>query len=302
MGTFAQVLDIAPTRSDLPRLQIHPDISPGTLILFDPTHPVGAFSGVPEDGGALPNVVREQAAAIFERVDLADMDLLINRQRESSATFLWERTSKGGLHGLPSQSAQTTNNNNLVLRPGAAIRNDIHGLIPTASSDPGPGFYVSVWYKITRVGVSGLTSYSRSHFATNTSNFGWHTQSTASPSAANMIDTFGPSDHANGNATLLAWGPGRNWTGTKPSSTIAALLGMGQFDAWQAFSNNRNKLHGVIVYRAIIEYLALTDRSDGSPEGEWAAALAADRAAFTKAFAEGGKFYGDSWTDPATFA
>lgn len=69
-------------------------------------------------------------------------------------------------------------------------------------------------------------------------------------------------------------------------------------------SANQNKCGSWVLYRAKLEDMYLSKRSNGGAGGtlaqEYAAAVAQDQADFTAAFASGGKFYGDTWSDPAT--
>lgn len=69
-------------------------------------------------------------------------------------------------------------------------------------------------------------------------------------------------------------------------------FGVGTIGAW--IGGNYNKATSRIIYRARIEDLTVSGRTYEEVE-------AIDFALYTAAFAVGGKFYGDTYTDPTTF-
>lgn len=292
---------IIPTTFTAPGRKVYDDASmdAGTIWLFDPSHSMGAFSGVPANGAAIPNVARNRALAIIGAG--AGGAGTFRTQRESAAALVMERTSKGGLHIASSHSAQTTENYGYI-EPPAAIKQYMHGRLPAAAT----GFYVSFWLRVTRAQVATAAAASCGHYinvdAAATSNYLFHTQG--------LGPTVGGSLGANVSTTavnspsLLQLGCSA-WVGSKPTSYDRGELilgGAGAFSAWGYF--NVNKAPSLILYKVKVEDLALCKRSNGGAGGtlaeEYAAAYAADLADFTAAFAAGGKFYNDTWTAAAT--
>lgn len=305
MSGVAYVLPVAATDLTLPKLRDHPEMSDGSILLLDFNHEFGEFTGVPGTGAVLKNVASRNMKQIYGLADSID-DLNMTFEFGSDANgMLVERTTKKGLHILPSQLNQITNNNKGIIRPSSRLRQEIFNRVP--QTEPDGGFYVSAWYKATRGQVAGFITSSRMHLAQNisgSSNMAWHTQ--ASPVAGdNLLGTQGPTNHGNGNGTILGFGSG-TWRGTKPSfgNTLMSLFGVGQIDAWSN-STNRNKAAGIVLYRLKIEDLKFTKRANGgvggTPAEEYALAAAADLAAFTAAFNAGGSLYGDGWSDVTLF-
>jgi hypothetical protein len=303
MSGIAQIIPSAASDLSLPKLFAHPEMAEGTLFLFDPRHEYGAFSGVPLDGGKVPNVASRQALPILSgsgAASISDLDAPVSFMADTNG-MLVERSAKGGIHILPSQLNMTTNNNYWIARIPAAIRTYVWNLLP---GDGLNGIYFSFWFVTTRGNVAGLTTMSYAHMiaGAGTTPYVYHTA--ASPVSAGGL--LGSYSGASGNARILLGGASA-FGGTKPGSPLptSSLFGNGLMDQW-GISTNRNKPGGRLYVRAKIEDLRLNKRANNGTGGtiaqEFAAAQAADVAAWTKEFGLGGAFNGDTWTDPATFA
>jgi len=302
MAGIAQIIPVAATDLTLPKLFAHPEMAEGTLFLWDPAHEYGAVTGVPGDGGKLPNVASRQALPILSSSGatvIGDLDAPVSSVFDANGALL-ERSAKGGIHILPSQVNQVSNNNAWIARIPAAIRRYVFDMLP---GDGLNGFYFSFWYAVTRSNVSGLTTMSYAHMiaGAGTSPYVYHTA--ASPVAAGAL--IGSYSGSSGTARIILGGSSA-FGGTKPASPLptSSLFGNGLMDQW-GISGNRNKVGGRVYGRVKFEALRLNKRANNGLGGtiaeEFAAAQAADLAAWTKHYGIGGQFYGDTWTDPTTF-
>lgn len=303
MSGIGYVLPAAASDLSLKKYFDHPEMAEGTLFLFDPKHEWGAFTGVPGNGGFIPNVASRQALPILAGSGagtIADLDAPVAFMTDANGMLI-ERSAKGGIHILPSQANQVTNNNYWIARLPAAIRTYVWNLLP---GDGLNGIYFSFWFVTTRGNLSGLTTMSYAHMiaGAGTTPYVYHTA--ASPVAAGGL--LGSYSGSSGNARIILGGASA-FGGTKPGAPLptSSLFGNGLMDQW-GISTNRNKAGGRLYVRAKFEDLRLNKRSNNGLGGtiaeEFAAAQAADVAAWTAAFAVGGAFYGDTWTDPASFA
>lgn len=280
-----------------------PGISAGTLFLFDPGHSKGAFSGIPANAATVPNVAASVAAGIVG-ADASALAGTVAYGRDASNALLLERTGKLGLHGLPSQVNQTTQFNGWWVNLPTAIRDYIFNNVPSH------GLYASLWIRKTRDYTGAPTApQSPMHIhsaSAATSNYLLNMQAgvLVPNTGAQLVGRNTPTFAVN--TPILPAIAVKDWTGTKPGTSATQLgqFGVGCFGAWASL--NINKGAGWVLYRAKFEDLNLTKRTNNGLGGtlaeEYAAALAKDQADFDAAFAVGGKFYGDTWTDPATFA
>lgn len=281
------------TDTSLPMLRDDPILSSGSLFLFDPSHSAGTFAGVPAQGSTVPNVAWKEAAAIIGSGDATTLAGEIRASNHNEATkMLTERTPKGGLHGLVSQVNQTTTNY-YSFRLKQALHNRI---IANQDND----YYVSIWHTLTRHTIGNAAPQSPFHAAESTSNFIWHASSGAfapggggafggthrSPDNGDTSGAVGVARFLSG-CTLAKSGAGMgNNIDIWP---VAAVLG--NTGPWGSF--NTNKAPSRVIYRVYIEDLTVSGRT-------YAQVDSIDFALWQAAFAAGGKFYGDTYTDPST--
>lgn len=284
-----------------PKLFDAPNMDIGTLWLFDPTHSMGSISGVPANAVAIPNVARNRLAAILS-ADAATLNGTLEYASEGPSAFVVERTAKGGMHIMASHASQTSGGaNKFVIRPPTALKQYIFDQIPAVT---GAGFYASTWYRVTRSPLAGGYC-SMMHVTSNmagATNFLLHMQDFGAFEGVSVGDADG--GKVLNAAAIQALGTS-GWAGTKPtpsSNMNVSLGGNGGVDSWA--SPFLNKGPSIILYKSKLEDLRLCKRSNNGQGGtlaeEYAAAYAADLAEFNAAFAAGGKFYGDTWSDPAT--
>lgn len=289
--------DVVFTDTSLPL--IHPDalLSSGSLFLFDPSHSLGGFSGVPASGVTVPNIAWQEASNILGSGTAATLaGLVASVGMATPAEFVVERTLKGGVHGIITQAgAQATSRAWTVKVPNA-----VRDYLALHANDH--QFYISVASKVTRPGLNTSSApQSLGHFtnvSAATSNYLFHFGSgnfaPGSGSAKNGGFRIFP---ANSTEVTAAAGTDRftngaviGATGNAPVGTEVVEFGVGTFGAWNTL--NYNKAASRILYRTYIEDLTVSGRT-------YAQVDALDFAAYQAAFAVGGRFYGDTWSNPA---
>jgi len=151
MGQKIVLTDTTFTGSGLPSLRDDALLSSGSLILFDPAHSTGAFTGIPSAASALPNVAWKEAAAVIGSGTQSTLGLLVESARENEATkMITERTLKGGVHGISALSGTQAASTSYywAAKAGNAIRDYMYANRLTNR------FYVSMWSKPTRLGTA----------------------------------------------------------------------------------------------------------------------------------------------------
>lgn len=286
----------------LPKVLDDPILSPGTLALYDPTHSLGAFAGVPVNGQAIPNIAADRALAMVGAGGLADMQFKFFIARPQTDDLFLERSSKGGIHVLPSQVNQEIALIWAYLALPAALQTYLHAHIDD-------DLFFSAWWRLTRKQTANTTIASVVHKMSSTVNYLFHTENGKTPQPVGtsaVLGRRGTPDSNDANFSQAAGTPMLRNIGTTATTGAAFTLannGEGYNDrGWQfgmggisGYSNfQQNKAPGIILERAVIENLTVSGRS-------YAEVDAIDAALFAKAHAVGGRYYGDTWTDPATF-
>lgn len=270
--------------------------SRGSLMLFDGQHEFGQFTGLPAVNAAVPNVLSNFSQVMTGGVG-PDNDLKVQSVR-NNPQFKCERTTKGGIHGLITQGgSQVTSEAYLLYGPKAVsdylLANPTHQL------------YMSLWSVVTRAGLTSPAAQSPFHFTNGvsaTTNNLFHMQGglpspgfSSAPTwrGSKAEPTF--SDHTGGSVVppMKRFGAlsVQGFTGTPPAAADRIQLGVGTFGGWNGL--NYNVCASRIIYRAYIEDLTFSGRTYAEVE-------ALDYSMFLEAFAVGGRFYGDTYTDPAT--
>lgn len=294
------------TNLSAPRL---PDVDPiesaGSLLLVDFTHPAGPVSdGVPVNGQSIPNLLASTAAGITG-ASIADVGnaFAITGGFGSSVNRV-ERTARGGVHTILSQTP-----GNQIKGDGVKV-NAGTGLRTYMAGQAGKPFYVSTWFRVTRVPrfVDGSTTslenpiYWESGGNSNSAMLG----------VSRHLDPFMPGT----NGTVSAKYPGQGF-GTTPNvhrmsaavssptmayGSLQAQLGMtwgpGASTYNQAVQSwiDRAVYPSFVGYRYYVEDLTVSGRT-------YAEVDAIDRALYEReVLTAGGRYYGDTFTDPATIA
>lgn len=281
-----------------------PALTTGSLWLFDPGIPKGAFAGVPANASVKPNAAWEYAAAVFGSGDATTLGTYVEIVNTAS-DFILERTSKLGLHAILSQNSAYVGNTSqgVTLVPPLAIQNYLEAHVED-------DWYFSIWFLVTRKPIDppggtpavNVAPQSIMHKAENTSNLLFHMDNLSTSAKSGNLGALAlPSAQAYSAVTLgapLLRAVGTtSYKGTKPalggSPNFAngLRLVMGSNDAWSYFNNGAAP--SIALYRAYAECLTLSGRT-------YAQASAMDTVLWNGAFGAGGRFASDSYTDPAT--
>lgn len=262
----------------------------GSLFLWDAgINPTTAFNTMQEAAASkLTNALDEYSLPIIGSTVGFDRTFQVNSVPNSIKT---EITAKNGLHCMASQSTTISNAYFIQLASDTALNTYL------ANKAAAGKLYISQWRKTTRKqGVTGsflsLFNYRNAGnylFADLTNaaaldGLGAGSKSLKVPSLAQDNDIL------IGQPQLVAVNP-KGATGTITNS-VPVKFGAGTLNPSNAAMGN-NRSPSVIYYRIYIEDLELSGRT-------FEEVAAIDQAEFNKAFAVGGRFYGDTWSDPAT--
>jgi hypothetical protein len=272
-------------------------ISNGTLMLWEPTHPTNPFSGVPTAPAAMsgstistpmPNIASFSAQALLGSVNVSP----VFSRNDGAATaapnpdMLIERSARGGLHVITSQATQSTGRIASLLLPNS-IRDYIFANL-------GNTFYLSAWSRVTRVALANTGPYIS--LQGNGANAGVFNVGVSGNlgSISPSNSAISPSRNTLGNTIEQV---ANTWDGTPPASASdipnLTLYGFGTTNISYGPSSARNKAFSAVLYRVFFEDLTVSGRS-------FAAVKAKDDAAYAAAFGTGGRYAGDTFTDPAT--
>lgn len=293
--TFTDADDLPVVRTD----SIFP--AQGALALIDPTHPVSSWSsGVPANGGTVPNVAWEQAAAMLGSGTEGSLAASIYNVGLSSTQGLVERSGKGGLHAIVSP---TVTFSDATVGFNVAIPTAIFNYIRTNSTHK---YYASVWQKVTR--AASTASVVLFSTINSDANYALSFSALSNQYLNGTLDTAGAVDDTVGNRFRnMASTPGN--TGSFGADTIAndttyAPSARSVFLVGNRHNNNgissggarRGKGGSRILYRYYLEDLTVSGRT-------YAQVDTLDRALFAALCnTAGGRYYGDTFTDPATIA
>ncbi len=337
--TWITKLPFATGNTALPKITaLDPLESSGSLLLIDPTHPVSPMaSGVPVDGSVIPNVMEKTALGLLGGTDYATVRPIIKVPASfTDSAGKFERTGKGGLHGISPQGG------NAVAGSGPVIYLPTQ-IIAYILAHPTHSYYASVWGQMTRLpttsynnsawlGINGTGQQANSalayiapkgtpatefqacpstagskHLARRSapvnSQVGGHYQSIAMGgwqtlvAGVQMSDPQSlPGDGTNATITgtyaggIIPWGssaqvPGAASTGaTTPLVTVDATTTAG----------NKDKADSHIIYRVYLEDLTVSGRTHTDVD-------AIDYAYYTRqVLTAGGRYYGDTYTNPTS--
>lgn len=322
------------TNPALPYLRDDPVLpKQGAMMLIDPTHPAGGWAaGVPVNGDYVPNIAESQALAMMGGTP-NDVRLKMRRPGTfAGSAGTLERTTKGGLHGIVSQV-----NANVPLQSGPvlAMTNPFMAYILAHRTH---SYYISLWMRLTRQPAAGYdnsavlaingngqqTNSYLFHIAPDgASNTNYNRRPNGAPALGVREDPIGselgnkflsvgtsrwwsaatgyndsvPGDGTNVTLTGnqagggLPWGPAV-WNGIG-SNGVTADFGVFSPPGSNA-TTNKDKCASHIIYRFYMEDLTVSGRS-------YEAVDALSWAEYQKhVLTPGGRYYGDTFTDPAT--
>lgn len=294
MTTVKLTLPTTFSDSNLPVLADDPMISLGTLLLIDPAHSSAPLPGLPIPGSRIPNLATPQARAILGTGAEVRPAWQVGSTFDMGSDGFIERTAKGGLHGA---SKNPMDSSDAGKGFGFGLPDAIASWIQT---NPSHLYYMSVWGRITR--ISGETNPPGMMAVAAIIQKGKPTQSYLNRLSISITRPIGGSAGAIGArpadftgipdslAPFLTNIGTSAWTGTPPTdlstSRVASwgmcdVIGSVQAASW-------------ILYRTYLEDLTVSGRT-------YAAVDALDQEMYTTAVTTpGGRYYGDTWTDPAT--
>jgi len=328
-------LSTAFTNTALPVLYADEIMSTGSLVLIDPTHPYAPWvAGVPANNALVPNIAAQTARTLLAASsDDAVSAVAFNPGTMTGSAGLLERTGKGGMAVIAPQGGMAIAGSGLAI----AMRNNLTSYILANATH---SYFASVWMRLTRsaaaaygndttFGINGNGQQTNSTLVniapnpTTTSSFnikpgsgGPHTLGIRTP--LSTLDNHIINVGIGGWQTSLAGVDTRPaplpGDGTQPATTgsyaggtisfgsSSAVNGIGTTGATAAFINldptslstNKDKAGSKIVYRVYVEDLTVSGRT-------YAQLDALDFAAYTReVLTTGGRYYGDTFTDPTT--
>lgn len=336
--TFRLKLPGSFSDTTLPLFKIDPILpeNGGAVFLIDPTHPIAPWNpGVPSNDAVVPNIVAEQPELGSAPLSSAiGGPLTLYYKTDGNLTGSYgkiERTEKGGLHTIISQNGsvltdlvnhtggkyyQTIRPNGVYTPQGAAPVSSLRDYLWGTSGTDGAAyhkFFLSMWSRITRRRVSGtqrtivagltLTNSYSSGF--NVAVYGPQgpTESHNSIPSATLSHA-----EAAGNYSLLgapstvlgnelqqvasnSYHPGGS---PSKSTTYLSAMDAGQLSEFGTTGTGAKGNHGsYIFYRSYLEDLTVSGRT-------FQQVSAIDSAMYNReVLSAGGRYYGDTFTDPA---
>lgn len=307
-GRLILLNDVEITNTAAPKVIRYDKLeSEGSLVLFEPANPYGAMAGA-DNGAAVKNIVSPIAAGLHSGA--WDSQLTLSNI-DGVTKGLVERTEKGGLHFVISQDESLLDGVDLpaaAIAWPAAFRAYIY-------NNPENHIYISTWSMVTRGHKGGTLSYGGIDFGVGGSGLmefitgGLNQRSVfgnvASPTnstntlGSRMSSTVSVGTKFNNHATS------KFSSGNPANATSVSSVGIAAGNA-----GNRNPYHhspggptGVtmrsrweswILYRLYVEDLTVSGRT-------YAEVDALDHALYEReVLTPGGRYYGDTYTDPAT--
>jgi len=284
MGFIVQ-LDTVFTDETLPIFYPDSRMNKGSLFLLDFSHPDQDVSAVPANGATLNNIAWENAKKLIPSgIQSTLSSTIVNTLTTPGA--IAEITPKKGLHVIISQVNDTQSGNEFQIILPTLVREYIHANISR-------GFFISIWDKKTRLATTATTA----DFAlllTNTTNYvAILLNSSLTPLTGNLGRTNSGNVLGNRRNTL-----GINIFSNTPTSSGFSFYKFGSGFAYA--SAEVNHAPSQVLYH--IHIADLTSAKIGAETlAEACTRLnAKDLVDYNAAFGVGGRFYGDTNTDPST--
>lgn len=254
----------------------------GSIFLWDAgRNPTTAFNTSAEASSkTLGNLLAEYGDSVVGGVSDFERAYVFNNANSIKS----EITAKGGLHCIATQTLDT-NQNYIGVRINDALKAYLDAQVALGN------IYFSVWRRTTRkTNLNSGTNLSLINYQTA---FLAHTNTQGIEITVGGDKTLSPLLYqSNDDSIGVPQFVGVRPSGRSGSSANKMMIGAGCLPPW-GISQALNRSPSVIYYRVYIENLALSGRS-------YAEVSALDQAEFTKAFGVGGRFHGDTWSNPAT--
>lgn len=282
------------TDQNAPFLNIYDDIDSksGSLFLWD----AGLQSTDFTIGAEIPNLLESYPLASGKKFILEKGSA---DQTQHDLQLKIQKTSKGGLHLIGAQASSVSSSGSPVfyaLKSQAELNEYLFNQLKS-----NPNLYVSVWQRLTRKATDAVGMYSPNliYAASNTANSVFEMgKNSTTPSVSTTsvkeakITTSAIDDLTVGKENLIKMNIlGERGTGLD-LNTRAMYFGTGALPPYSR-SQTFNTIQSLIIYRIYVEDLNASGRT-------YEQVKAIDDAEFEKAFAVGGRFHGDAWSDPIT--
>lgn len=286
------------TDTTLPKRRTDPVLTDGSLLLITPSHDTTPWiSGVPAQGYEAPNLAEQEVRQLIPSGSINPVFEYSGDLSGAMGTF--ERTAKGGLHCITTQSGSMLADNGLSIALPFPLMQYI-----LENNDH--EFYFSHWRRITREalttspdGAKTLTHVGRSTVDGRLF-FITHTDGQQSPIAATRTGYRTTGLNAVGNGYTSISGPCGDTTATDASTDYAAsgtraIAQFGSVGPQNNYAPVVPALQSWVLYRIYMEDLTVSGRT-------FAEVDAIDFALYQEQLETvGGKYYGDSFTSPAAY-
>lgn len=273
--------------------------SAGSLLLLDATHPSGGWAGgVGPSGSTLRNVLWEKAQAVYGAGTEASLAATLEYAGMSGSTGLLERSSKGGLHALVSQAPELVTASNT---PFTRIRFDLE-LRKWLFQHPQNDLYMSVWGRVTRpyktgpVDATYINTIPTSMLSLKPGGGNQRLTLGNRLSVQNSLGQLNNNETIVGPAFMNAASGG--WTSNPATEALVAndLIGVGNTGdnntVQTANATAKTRWPSWVIYRVYVEDLTVSGRTYQQVHD-------IDYAQYQKhVLTEGGRYYGDTYTDP----
>lgn len=272
------------TDATLPVMASDPIINRGSLALFEPGHPAEPWtSGIPANGYSFPNIASSSLAKIAGISTDETRGVFTKETGITNADAVIKRTRKGGLEVTVSDTRATDGTPMMTMFGSKALTDYL-------VDNYNHSYYASIWKKNTRANRSGSFPYvyAAGNDSSQLNNI-FSYQTSVIPSAASQTERYLYAPHANPflgvNTNPSLWALGiKNGGGTPSKATFKYGY------RWVTGGNS----HSSAVYRIYLEDLTVSGRTPQE-------AYAVDDAEFTKqVLTTGGRYFGDTFTDPTT--
>lgn len=290
-------LNVAVNNSTLPISRIDKRLNAGSLVLLDFSHSLSNSTIIPTNGSTIKNLASFEATTLLSTSE-ANISPIITNTTTTNGMKL-EFTGKKGLHGIVSQVNDIDSGNDFTIKLPDIIRDYIYNNISR-------GFFISIWDRKTRLATTASTSIFNLGLNTTSNYINAFTTGGGNMKGSNIGGRFSTtslnslSPQINNSAVSVI-------TGTVTNSSSENLFKFGSFGAYRtlevnkACSNILYQLHIVDIETARVEYNTLNNASLTTAQ-MYSVLDTADLANWTYAFSSIGRFYNDTFTDPATFA
>lgn len=124
MGKLLRLHGVSLTDAMAPKIITRDKIeSIGSLMLFDGNHQFGQFNGLPAAGADIPNALSNIAAGVLGVNEAQTALKVLAVSADAPTVFKKERTLKGGIHGIVTQSGAQVSAQMYFMCAADAVRN-----------------------------------------------------------------------------------------------------------------------------------------------------------------------------------